>query len=246
MSGSDERPAQDRPAVRDRRRALIERVPLFARLAPEQLDALTAGTTTKRLGAREQLFHKGDPAAQVYVVASGRLKVTVTSGEGDEVVLNLLDAGEVVGELPLLVGGQRTASVMALEPSELVVLERREFLRFLREHPEAAVELLAVLAERVVRLSDYVEDTVFLGVAARIAKKLLLLAEQFGEDVDEGVHVSLRLSQGELANFVGTTRETVNKQIRAWSDADIVHMEAGSITIRRRDELERLAGLVVS
>jgi CRP-like cAMP-binding protein len=228
------------------RRELIQKIPLFARLAAAQLEALVAATTLRRLGTREPLYHKGDPAAQVYVVVSGRLKVTSTSKEGDEVVLNLLDAGEVVGELPLLVGGQRTASVTALEPTELLVLERREFLRFLREHPDAAVELLAVLAERVVRLSEYVEDTVFLGVAARIAKKLLLLAEQFGDEDDASVRVALRLSQGELANFVGTSRETVNKQIRAWSEDGILDMESGSITIHKRDELERLAGLVVS
>lgn len=232
---------------RERRRASIERVPLFARLTPEQLDVLANATTTRRLAVREVLFHKGDAAAQVYVVASGRLKVSSTSSEGDDVVLNLLDAGEVVGELPLLVGGQRTATVTALEASELVVLDRREFLRFVREHPEAAVELLAVLGERVVRLSEYLEDTIFLGVGARIAKKLLLLADQFGgESEGEGtdVRVSLKLSQGELASFVGTTRETLNKQIRAWAEAGIVDMQAGSIVIHRREELERLAGLL--
>jgi CRP-like cAMP-binding protein len=237
-------PRVARPDDRDRRRALLERVSLFSRLEPAQLDALASATTTRRLAPREELFHKGDAAAQVYVIASGRLKVTSTSSDGDEVVLNLLDSGEVVGELPLLVGGERTASVCALEPTELVVLERREFLRFLREHPDASVALLAVLAERVVRLSEYLEDTIFLGVAARIAKKLLLLAEQFGEESDGGVVVALKLSQGELANYVGTTRETVNKQIRAWTDDGIVRMDAGSITIRDRAALERLAGFV--
>ena len=129
--------------TRDRRRASIERVPLFARLEAPQLDALAAATTTRRLAPREPLYHKGDAASQVYVVVSGRLKVTSTSASGDEMVLNVLDAGEVVGELPMLVGGQRTATVTALEPSELVVLDRREFLRFLREQPESAVTLLA-------------------------------------------------------------------------------------------------------
>ena len=157
------------PDGRDRRRDLLKRVPLFARLETAPLDALAAAATTRRLAAREELFHKGDAAAQVYVIASGRLKVVSTSSEGSEVVLNLLDANEVVGELPLLVGGERTATVVALEASELVVLERREFLRFLREHPETAVELLTVLAERVVRLSECIEDIVFLGISGRIA-----------------------------------------------------------------------------
>jgi CRP-like cAMP-binding protein len=232
--------------TRDRRRDSIARVPLFARLSAAQLDALAAATTTKRLAARESLYHKGDAAAQVYVVVSGRLKVTSTAASGDEVVLNLLDAGEVVGELPLLVGGQRTATVTALEPTELVVLERREFLRFLREQPESVVTLLTEMAERVVRLSQYLEDTIFLGVGVRLAKRLLLLAEQFGEETDAGVLVSVKLSQGELASYVGTTRETVNKQIRAWTEAGVLSMDAGSITIHRRDELERLGGFAVS
>ena len=234
------------PHGSDRRRDLLKRVPLFAGLEAPQLDALAAAVTTRRLDSREELFHKGDAAAQVYVIASGRLNVVSTSGEGSEVVLNLLDANEVVGELPLLIGGLRTATVVALEPSELVVLERREFLRFLREHPEAAVELLTVLAERVVRLSECIEDIAFLGVAGRIAKKLLVLAENFGEEEPDGVHVTLRFSQGELAQYVGTTRETVNKQVRVWTEQGVVSMEAGAITIHRRGELQRLAGLVAS
>jgi CRP-like cAMP-binding protein len=231
--------------ARDRRRAMIERVELFAKLEGAQLDALAAATSTRRLAAREELYHKGDVASQVYVIASGRLKVTSTSDEGEEVVLNLLDAGEVVGELPMLIGGHRTATVVALEPTELVVLERREFLRFLREHPESSVALLTVMAERVVRLSESLEDTIFLAVGVRIAKRLLSLAEQFGEPRDGGVVLSVRLSQGELASYVGTTRETVNKQMRAWTDAGVLRMEAGSITIHRPADLERLAGLDV-
>jgi CRP-like cAMP-binding protein len=224
---------------------MIERVELFAKLEPAQLSALATATSTRRLAAREELYHKGDVASQVYVVASGRLKVTSTTEAGDEVVLNLLDAGEVVGELPMLIGGHRTATIVALEPSELVVLERREFLRFLREHPESAVTLLTVMAERVVRLSEYLEDTIFLAVGVRIAKRLLSLAEQFGESRDGVVVVALRLSQGELASYVGTTRETVNKQLRAWTDAGVLRMEAGAITILQPAELERLAGLHV-
>ena len=234
------------PEGRDRRRDLLRRVPLFARLEAAPLDALAAAATSRRLAAREELFHKGDPAAQVYVIASGRLKVVAMSSDGTELVLNLLAANEVVGELPLLVGGERTATVVALEASELVVLERREFLRFLREHPEMAVELLTALAERVVRLSECIEDIVFLGISGRIAKKLLVLAENFGEEEPDGVHVTLRFSQGELAQYVGTTRETVNKQIRIWTEQGVLSMTAGAITIHARDELERLAGLVVS
>lgn len=236
--------AEGQERTQERRRGLLQKVPLFAGLAPERLEALVAATTTKRLAAREPLFHKGDPAAQVYVVASGRLKVVTTSKDGDDVLLAILDEGEVVGELPMLTGGRRTASVVALEACELLALARRDFLRFLREQPEAAIELMVVLAERLVRISEFAEDTLFLALPARLAKKLLHLAERFGSEDGGSVRIGLRLSQGELADLVGTTRESVNKQIRAWSGDGILHMERGEVTILDAERLEHFAGLV--
>jgi CRP-like cAMP-binding protein len=230
----------------ERRRSLLQKIPLFAGLAPERLEALTAVATTKRLAAREELFHKGDPAAQVYVVASGRLKVVTTSADGDEVLFAIVDEGEVVGELPMLTGGHRTASVVALEPCELLALARRDFLRFLREQPEAAIELMVVLAERLVRISEFAEDALFLALPARLAKKLLHLAERYGAEAAGGTRIGLRLSQGELADLVGTTRESVNKQIRAWTEDGVLRMERGEVTILDAPRLERFAGLVAS
>ena len=232
----------------ERRRALLQKVPLFAGLAPEQLEALAAATVTRRLAAREELFHKGDAAAQVYVVASGRLKVVTSSSEGDDALLAIVDEGEVVGELPMLTGGRRMASVVALEPCELLALARRDFLHFLRAHPEAAIELMVVLAERLVRVSEFVEDTLFLALSARIAKKLLHLAERYGEPTADGsaTRIALRLSQSELAELVGTTRESVNKQLRAWAEQGIVRMERGEVTILDGARLEGLAGLVAT
>jgi CRP/FNR family cyclic AMP-dependent transcriptional regulator len=233
----------ERGDAHERRRGLLQKVPLFSGLAPDRLEVLVEATTTRRLGAREELFHKGDEAAQVYVVASGRLKVVTTSAGGDEVLLAILDEGEVVGELPLLTGGRRTANVVALEASELLALARRDFLRFLRDRPEAAIELMVVLAERLVRITEFAEDALFLALPARLAKKLLHLADRYGEAGAGGTRIDLRLSQGELADLVGTTRESINKQIRAWSETGIVRMERGEITILDAGRLERFAGL---
>jgi CRP-like cAMP-binding protein len=232
--------------AQERRRELLQKVPLFSGLAPERLEVLVGATTTRRLASREELFHKGDPAAQVYVVASGRLKVVTTSVDGDEVLFAIVDEGEVVGELPMLTGGHRTASVVALEPCELLALARRDFLRFLREQPEAAIELMVVLAERLVRISEFAEDALFLALPARLAKKLLHLAERYGEESGQGTRIDLRLSQGELADLVGTTRESVNKQIRAWTEDGIVRMERGEVTILDADRLGHFAGLATT
>ena len=173
----------------ERRRDLLQKVPLFAGLAAEQLEALVDAATTKRLAAREELFHKGDRAAQVCVAASGRFNAVTTSVEGDEALLAILDEGEVVGELPILTGDRRTATVVALEPSELLALARRDFLHFLRARPEAAIELMVVLAERLVRITEFAEDTLFLALPPRLAKKLLHLAERYGEPGEGGTRI---------------------------------------------------------
>jgi CRP-like cAMP-binding protein len=232
------------PESAERRRELLQRVPLFAGLAEDRLTALAAVSTTRRLAAREELFHKGDPASQVYVVSSGRLKVYTTSREGDEVLFAILDEGEVIGELPLLTGGRRTASVATLEASELLVLDRRDFLRYLREQPGVAVELMVVLAERLVRSSEFAEDALFLSLPARLAKKLLLLCDRYGSQTSDGIHIGIKLSQGELADLVGTTRESVNKQVRAWTEEGTLRMHRGEIVVLRPEALERLAGVV--
>jgi CRP-like cAMP-binding protein len=146
-------------------RELLKKVPLFARLGDEPLEALASAATLRRLAPGEELFHKGDRAPQVYVIARGRLAVSSASADGNQVVLNLMDEGEVVGELALLATGRRSASVKAVEPSEVVVLERRDFLGYLREQPDLALELLGLLAERVVRISEFVEDVVLQAAA---------------------------------------------------------------------------------
>ncbi len=226
------------------RSALLRRVPLFAKLAEGDLGLLARATTTRRVAARQELFHKGDAGGRVFVIARGRLKVVANSLEGDELILALMDAGEVFGELALLTGGERTATVVALEDSELLALERRDFLAFLHGQPQAATPLLETLAARLQRLGELLEDRLFLRLEARLAKKLLALARSYGTSVDGGVRIDLRLSQSELGDLVGTTRESVNKQLRAWAREGLVRSEGGVVTLLDAKALERLADLV--
>ena len=226
------------------RRELLARVPVLADLAPRELDALAKAAHTRRLAAREVLFHKGDAGGQVYVVVRGRLRIYAQSADGTDVVFGIMDPGEVCGEMALLAGGTRTATAVAIEPSELLGLDRRDFLALLRSRPQLSVRLLQVLAERLRRISEFVEDTVFLDLPTRLAKKLLALANSYGKPLaGGGVRIDVKLSQQELGTMVGTTRESVNKQLRAWRAQGIVSSEGGFLVIRRRPELERLAGL---
>jgi CRP-like cAMP-binding protein len=224
------------------RRELLARGSLFSKLSDRELDDLVQVSRVQKLRAREELCHKGDSGSQVYLISKGRLKAVTTSAEGDDVVFNIMAPGEVCGELALLSGGRRTATITAIDESELIVLDRREFLPFLRSHPEAAIKLLEVLAERQLRLSELVEDTTFLNLPARLAKKLVSLSRVYGSETPDGLRIDLKLSQGELGELVATTRESINKQIKSWSAEGLVSMKNRVVTIHRLDDLEALAG----
>jgi CRP-like cAMP-binding protein len=230
----------------ERRRELLARVPLFGRLSPQEIDELLAVCHARTLAAGAELFHKGDRGMQVFAILRGRLKVMTTSAEGDDLAFGIMDPGEVFGELALLAdaGGARTATVVAMEDCELLVLDRREFVPFLRAHPDAAIRLLETLAERVRRISELVEDTLFLNLPSRLAKKLLALAEAYGQESEGGIRIDLEISQEELGNFVGTTRESINKQMKQWRDEGIARMEKGRITILNLRRIEALAGMI--
>ena len=174
------------------------------------------------------------------------LKALTTSDEGDDVVFSILGEGEVFGEVALLGRPQRTATVTAITACELLVIDRRDFLQFLRTHPEAAIELLAVLAERLKRVSELVEDTLFLNLPVRLAKKLVHLARSYGERVDDGIKIDLKLSQEEWGDLVGATRESINKLLREWNETGLITLEHGYVVIHRPRELERLAGVVIT
>ncbi len=224
---------------------LLANVALFSDFSAKQLEAVSLVARNKTLERREELFHKGDQGGEVYVIVSGKLKALTTSAEGDDVVFSILGPGEVFGEVALLGGTPRTATVTAIEDCHLLVIDHRNFMSFLKTNPEVSVKLLSVLAIRLKRVSELVEDTLFLNLPLRLAKKLLSLSRAYGEQTPEGIRADLKLSQEEWGDLVGTTRESVNKQMRKWTDAEIVCVDDGYVIILKPVELEKLAGAVI-
>ena len=224
---------------------LLANVELFSGFSEKQLAGVAQVAHVKTLERRDELFHKGDEGGEIYVVASGKLKALTTSIAGDDVVFSILAPGEVFGEVALLGATRRTATVSAIEDCTLVVIDRRDFMSYVKSEPDVAVKLLSVLAMRLKRVSELVEDTLFLNLPMRLAKKLLSLGRIYGDSTPDGLHIDLKLSQEEWGDLVGATRESVNKQLRRWIDAEIVRMDKGYVVILNAVELEKFAGAVV-
>ncbi|MBL6927645.1 MAG: Crp/Fnr family transcriptional regulator [Rhodospirillales bacterium] len=193
---------------------------------------------TRRFAAKEPVFMKGDPASGMMAVISGRVRISSYSSEGREVVLNVIGPREVFGEIALIDGGERTANAVAMENTELMVLERRDFLPFLERNPELCIKLLMVMCHRLRRTSEQLEDFSFLDLRTRLAKRLLDLANDHGIEEDGGVRISLTLSQRVLGAMMGTSREAVNKQLRAWEDEGLLRLKRGSVTLLDPEQLE--------
>jgi len=227
------------------RREVLRGVPIFASMSDRDLDLLLTYTTTKRVKKRAFLCRRGDPGHQLFAVLEGRLRVVGEGGEGREVVLNFMDPGDVIGEISILDGRPRSATVEAVEDSFLLALHRRDLLPFFERNPKAAMKLATVLAEHVRRLSELVEDTVFLGLPARLAKTLVALGKRYGKETERGLRIELKLPQHELGELVGTSRESINKQLRQWGEEGVVHVERGYVTLTHPQRLEELARLLV-
>ena len=226
-------------AALDKRR-LLEQHPLFGRLEADELERLVAYMRVARYPRRAVLFRKGDPGANMMVVLRGRVKVCTHSEDGKELVLNLFSPGEVFGEIALLDGADRTADAVTLDDCELLVLERRDFIPFLRSHPDAALKLLEVLCQKLRQTSQLLEEALFLEGPSRLAKRLVHLAEAFGKPVADGVRIDLQLSQQQLGNMVGMSRESMNKHLRQWREADLIRIRDGHYVVTDLEALRAM------
>lgn len=156
-------------------------------------------------------------------------------------VLAILIPSDVFGEISMIDGRARTATVVAAESSALLVLERREPIPFQERHPKVAIKMLEGICKRLRTTDELLEDVVFLDLPSRLAKRLLSLAELYGKNTGHGTRIEIKLSQAEIGNMVGTSRESVNKQLRMWGDEGVISIERGHITVLQPNKLKLLA-----
>ena len=217
----------------------IDRIPLFADLSPEKKAALESCVRRRVFKRGEVVVHKGDPGGSLFIIAEGQVRVVLPSDSGEEALLAVFDEGDFFGELSLIDGQPRSATVVTSAPTEMLVLHRDDFLNFLRTSPEVGIDMLRVLARRLRETDEFVEDAVFLDVAGRLAKKLLELANKYGREIAAGTAIDMRLTQQELATMVGATRESVNKHLRSYRSRGILDVSQQRIVIKKPEELKR-------
>ena len=222
------------------RRQLLSKHFLIATMPEPALDDLVKFSTVARFEPHRDIFNKGDPGDCLYGILSGRVRIYSTSPEGSEIVLNVLETGELFGEIALLDGNPRTASAAAMEHVDLLRIHRDHFLPYLKANPDLTLRLLSLLCQRLRWTSSIIEDSAFLAVPARLAKRLLVLAEHYRRPKEPDIIIPM--SQHDLGNMVGVGRETINKQLALWRSAGIVDTGRGAIVIRNREALHALIG----
>jgi len=228
---------------RDRLRLPLARHALFRDVPAGLLDDLLKFASVRHLRGNEEIFAKGDVGNALCGVLTGRVCIYTVSPDGEEAILNVLEPGEIFGEIALLDGGPRTASARAMQAGDLLQIHRDHFVSLLHEHPELGVSIMSVLCGRIRMNVDFIENTVFLHLAARLAKRLITLAEVHGKPDPRGVRIAFKLSQQDLAHMVGATRERVNKELSPWRERGWIDVDEGMIVIRQPDDLRRLATL---
>jgi len=217
---------------------VLRKHPIFSDLEPVAFDQLCryAKLTTLKRGAT--IFSKGNAGNSLFAVISGTVKISSSSAEGRSAILNLIGSGEVFGEVALLDGLSRTTDAIANSDCELFVIDRREFIPFVRSQPALAMKFIELLCARVRWTSEQVEQVILQDLPGRLASALIRLTEKHQQSPGGR---TITITQQEISEMVGMSRESINKQLRAWATRKWVRLEHGAIVVLDAEALQALA-----
>jgi CRP-like cAMP-binding protein len=222
---------------------LLRETELFAGVEGAAADDLARRLVRRTYRRGQPVGHQGDAGDALYVLVDGSASVVVSNENGDRMVLTTLHPPDVVGEIALLDGGPRSATVEALEETTVLVLSRPAFLELMKDHPALVDQLLRALGALVRRLSEQASDFVFLDLPGRVAKVLLRLAQDAGPEV-AGVPVEVAVTQGRLAEMAGGSRQSVNQILQAFQQRGLLELQGRRVLICQPDQLRRRAGIL--
>ncbi len=209
---------------------MLDKVALFSSLSPDDVATLERHTKTKRYRKNTVIMEKGDESAALYVLVSGKVRVYVADEEGKEVVLNVCDEpGSHFGELALLRDTTRTASVMTLEDSQFLIISKPDFRKCLADHPEIALDIIGALVDQVSNLTERVSALALNDVYGRLAATLKDIARE-----EDGRLITQALTQQELAQMIGASREMVSRIFKELKAGDYIHLEDKRIVLNKK------------
>ena len=218
---------------------VVRRAPLFTALDEAAAVSLRASMDSVKIAKGSILFKEGDEGEHLYVIIDGKLKLGTSSGDGRENLLSILGPGEMFGELSLFDPGPRTSTATAVTDAKLLSLGHEKVIPWLKQHPEVSLQLLTRLSQRLRRTNEAVGDLVFSDVPGRVAKALIDLGDRFGKTTPEGLLVNHDLTQEELAQLVGASRETVNKALADFAGRGWLKLDGRSVLITDVDRLSK-------
>jgi CRP/FNR family transcriptional regulator, cyclic AMP receptor protein len=219
----------------------LKQVPFFANLGPVEAGALVERLVVRRFHSGQVIFHLNDPAGLLYIITSGKVKISQSTADGQGATLAILGAGDFFGELALLDDSPRSATAEAIQTTETLTLHREEFMEFIDNNPGFAHHVLRTLARRIRHLNSQISDIFFLDLPGRLARTLLTLAEQHGRRQPDGtIIISLSLTQTDLAEMTGATRVSINKALGRFRRQKWIRIDGRQFTILDSQALRRL------
>lgn len=234
---------QNRTAL-DQAHRLLGNCGLFRGLKIDERRAIINRARIRNVRAGERIFSIGAPGDYMAAVLTGTIRITVPSPNGRELLLAILEAGELFGEIALLDGKERTADATANTPSVLAILHRHEVLSFLERNPALWPRIVEILCDRIRHTDVQLAEVALLRLPARLARAILRIASTDPNSAADDKHFRIQLTQQDLANMVGATRESVNKCLSAWQRQGLVHIDGGQIAVADRSRLESLLPLI--
>lgn len=232
----------DSPPTPQNKLWYLKHIRLFDGISPSEMQEMEKITRMEEVKKRQPFYLPGDPSSNVYLLKRGRVKLANTAASGKEVTFDILEPGEVFGELEVLEGLPRETAAEALDDAMICVIRREDFDRYLAMHPNITVKLTKLIGLRLRRIQSRIEDLVFRDVPARLAHLLLELSKSDGAQEPRGIRIKAKLTHQEMANLIGCSRETVSATLGQFRDEGLLQLDGRTMTILDPKGLSRLLG----
>jgi CRP-like cAMP-binding protein len=214
---------------------------LLQQLSDNDIARISVAARCARFGSDESIFRRGERETDLMIIMRGRVKLSATSSNGQELLVKIVERGHMFGEIAVIDGKPRSYDATALEESEILIVRRKDLVPFLEQRPDICLRFMAALCERIRRSEALTQEAVFLHAGARLARQLLRLTESYGRKDGDAIGIDLAVSQSDLASLVGMTRESINKQLCSWRRAGIIWFKGRSYKVLKLDALRRAA-----